>query len=89
MTVILRVYVDRDCWNCQEARALAHEMAAVFPSIRVELIDLEQVSSRPDDIFATPTFVLNGCVISLGNPSREALHQHILRALGESTPADF
>lgn len=81
MTVTLRVYVDRDCWNCQEARALAQEMAAMFPSLRVELIDLEQAGSRPDTIFATPTFVLNDRVISLGNPSREALCQHILQAL--------
>ncbi len=81
MTVVLRVYVDRDCWNCQEARALAYEMTELFPSIRVELIDLGQVANRPDDIFATPTFVLNGRVISLGNPSREALYQHIRHAL--------
>ncbi|MER3459356.1 MAG: hypothetical protein C4309_12650 [Chloroflexota bacterium] len=81
MTVTLRVYVDRDCWNCQEARALAQEMAAMFPSLRVELIDLEQAGSRPDTIFATPTFVLNDRVISLGNPSRAALCQHILQAL--------
>jgi len=77
----LCVYVERDCWNCQEARALAQEMAEAFPQLHVEVVEMAQGVDRPDGVFAAPTFTLNGRVISLGNPTREALRRRIERTL--------
>lgn len=77
----LCVYVERDCWNCQEARALAQEMAEAFPQLHVEVVEMAQDGPRPDGIFAAPTFTLNERVISLGNPTRETLRSCIARTV--------
>lgn len=61
------------CWNCAEALALAEEARGI-PGIAVRVIDLDQPGCVPPPcIFAVPTYVLNGRVIALENPAREAL----------------
>lgn len=74
-TPILHVYIADDCWSCQETRRIVADVTGQFPEIRVELRDMNQ--DWPDDVFAVPTYVLNGRVISLGNPTREELRQKL------------
>ena len=78
--VKLQVYVKDDCWTCAESRRIVAEIAPQFPQISVELVDME-TSNRPQDVFAVPTYVLDGHIISLGNPYRDDLRREIKDAL--------
>ena len=78
--VKLQVYIKDDCWTCAESRRIVAEIAPQFPQISVELLDME-TSNRPQDVFAAPTYVLDGRVISLGNPYRDELRREIKDAL--------
>ena len=72
----LQVYITEDCWTCQEAVRIVEEMQGEFPDADIELLDMED-PSRPEEVFAAPTYVLDGQVISLGNPRRETLRHHL------------
>lgn len=78
--VKLQVYIREDCWTCAESRRIVAEIAPQFPQIAVELVDME-TPNRPQDVFAVPTYVLDGRIISLGNPYRDDLRQEIKDAL--------
>lgn len=78
--VKLQVYVKEDCWTCAESRRIVAEIAPQFPQISVELVDME-TPSRPQDVYAVPTYVLDGRIISLGNPYRDELRREIKEAL--------
>lgn len=74
----LEVYVTRHCRNCEFARKLSRFLDEEYTGLDVVIIDLEiaQATSRdaiPEEIFATPTYLLNGRVWSLGNPSPEKI----------------
>ena len=74
----LRIYVADDCWACRATRQIAAEAALRFPNVRVELQEIGD--DRPDDVFAVPTYVLNGQIIFLGNPTSEELGQKLASA---------
>ena len=77
----LEVYVSSECLNCGEAVSLAEEAAARYPNVMVRVIDLDQVGSPPPDpVVAVPTYVLNGRVVSLGNPDPEDLFARLHEA---------
>ena len=78
MKQIVHVYIADDCWSCQETRRIVADITPQFPEVQVELRDMNQ--AKPDDVFAVPTYVLNGRVISLGNPTREDLRQKLVAA---------
>ena len=71
----LEVYVSNECPNCGEAVRLADEAALRYPNVLVRVIDLDQLSGSPppDPVVAVPTYLLNGRVVSLGNPYPEEL----------------
>ena len=75
----LEVYVSSECPNCGEAVRLAEEAAERFPNVVVRVIDLDQLdgSAPPDPVVAVPTYLLNGRVVSLGNPYPEELFTHL------------
>lgn len=78
----LRIYVSQHCWACQEAMRLAREVEGRYAGLSLELIDLGAEGGRNvDDVFAVPTYVLNGRTLSLGNPTPGELFSHIERAL--------
>ena len=78
----LDVYVSSHCSNCGEARLLADEAAAAYPALSVHVIDLDATEGpAPEYVVAAPTYVLNGRVISLGNPYREELFGYLLEAV--------
>ena len=73
----LDVYVSETCWSCDEARQIVADFGPRFPSVTIELRDIGDVR-RPDSVFATPTYVLDGQTIFLGNPTREQLQQKLV-----------
>jgi hypothetical protein len=68
----LEIYVAEECWSCEEARRIAGAVGRAFPNVQVHLKDLNN-GSRPSEVFAAPTYLLDGRIVSLGNPSREEL----------------
>jgi thioredoxin family protein len=70
----LRIYVGKHCWSCDEALRLAKGLRKKFAGLNIEIINLDSEDSvNHDDVFSTPTYVLNGRTISLGNPTCEEL----------------
>jgi hypothetical protein len=60
-----------------------------FPALEVEVVDLSRTEvDRPDYVFAVPTFVLNGRVLSLGNPRRSRLLAAVESAFRENGASD-
>lgn len=78
--VKLEIFVLDDCWSCEESRRIAAEAQVRFPGMEVALLDLER-DGRPPDVFAAPTYVLDGKIVSLGNPRREELWKRITRQM--------
>ncbi len=67
----LDIYVTDQCANCEEALLLA-ERARTIAGLHIAIINLDQPGQRiPPRVVAVPTYVLNGRVVSLGNPKRE------------------
>jgi hypothetical protein len=68
----LIIYVSRYCTVCRYAYEVADLIRTSFPWVQVSLVDLETTETDvPEVVFATPTYLLNGRVWSLGNPSLE------------------
>lgn len=62
---------------------LAQEVTKEFGWLNVELIDLDvEGTINHDDVFSTPTYVFNGRIISLGNPSLEELLEKVSALAG-------
>ena len=72
---ILEIYVAPDCFGCEVARDLAGVVRGLgWPHLEVRLLDLSAPETiRPPAVFAVPTYVLDGRVISLGNPEQDWL----------------
>ena len=66
----VRIYVAQHCEICAYSYEVAENIRNEFPQVEVRIIDMENTSETiPDSVFATPTYLLNGRVWSLGNPS--------------------
>jgi len=66
----LEIYISDHCDNCQEALNQA-ELARTVAGVEVCVVNIDAASdSVPERIIATPTYVLDGAIISLGNPRR-------------------
>ena len=72
---ILEIYIALDCFGCETARTLASNVRALNrPDLEVQVLDLSEPDViRPPAVFAVPTYMLDGRVISLGNPEQEWL----------------
>lgn len=72
---ILEIYVAPDCSGCETARNLAGTILSLGHSdLEVRLLDLSEPDViRPPAVFAVPTYILDGRVISLGNPEQDWL----------------
>ena len=79
----MEVYVSSECPNCGEAVRLAAEAAARYPHVVVQVIDLRQLDGKPppERVVAVPTYLLNGRVVSLGNPYPEELFARLHAAV--------
>ncbi|PDV96903.1 thioredoxin family protein [Candidatus Chloroploca asiatica] len=70
----LYVYVSADCPVCARTLQLVANVRAQEPEYPIEVIDLAQPgTTKPAMVFGTPTYVFNGRILSLGNPTLETL----------------
>ena len=70
MTAELVIYVAEHCPICHYAFEVADDIRQRFPDVNLRIVDLETADEEiPERVFATPTYLLNGRVWSLGNPS--------------------
>ncbi len=70
--IALDIYISENCWSCEEAVRIVQDISPLFPEVAISLLDL-QSNPTPEEVFAVPTYVLNGKVTYLGNPTREQL----------------
>jgi predicted thioredoxin/glutaredoxin len=67
----LDIYVTDQCANCEEALLIA-ERTRTIAGLSVTVINLDQPGqSIPPHVVAVPTYMLDGKVVSLGNPERD------------------
>jgi hypothetical protein len=79
----LIVYVIQNCANCEYAVGVAATIHRNYPHVAVQVVDLANPPEpAPDSVFATPTYLLDGRVWSLGNPSPEQIEA----TFGEAAP---
>jgi hypothetical protein len=77
----LEVYVSSQCGNCDEALLIA-ERAFGIAGLEVVVVDIDAPDCFiPPSVVAVPTYILNGRVVSMGNPSREAFLAELHRWL--------
>lgn len=55
-----------------------------LPDIQVEVIDLGDGGTVPSGVVGVPAYVVNGRVVSLGNPRMETLVDLLTRPAGET-----
>ena len=67
----LEIYVASICDNCEEALRIA-DLARDIDGIDVAVIDLDHTDQpAPQHVVAVPTYLLDGRIVSLGNPYRD------------------
>jgi len=75
--MLLDVVVKPGCPTCDEARRLVRCIADRFPELSVRVIELDGSAPPPEPVVATPTYLLDGRVIALGNPDVDELARAI------------
>ena len=84
-TMHLEIYITDQCTNCREAMLIA-EQARSIAGLEVTVVNLDEPGQRvPPQVFATPTYVLDGLVVSLGNPERSAFLARIRAELSRGS----
>jgi hypothetical protein len=75
----LRVYVSSGCLLCQRAREIASSLQGRYPGVRIEVVDADDApeESVPESVIAFPAYLLNGDLISLGNPNLATLQERL------------
>lgn len=74
--LFLTIYVSSHCSVCAYAYEVAELIRRNFSQVHVHLIDIHSGEETiPEAVFATPTYLLNGHVWSLGNPSAEKIQE--------------
>ena len=79
--VMLDIYVGPNCFGCDTAHSIAQEVQDLdLPDVHIHVIDLgDPTSVRPASVFAVPTYLLNGRVLSLGNPEVDWLRDQLTK----------
>jgi hypothetical protein len=77
----LTVYIANDCWSCDETQRILADVIPHFPELQLRVKDSQQ-ERLPDGVFAVPTYLLDGKIISLGNPTRQALARRLTALFG-------
>lgn len=77
--IVLQVYVSRGCDSCLRAREIGEALSGAYPGIAVEIVDVGDMRGRalPDAVIAVPTYLLDGVVVSLGNPNLASLREKL------------
>lgn len=80
------IVVAPGCRGCDEARVVARAIQELLPSLRVTVVELEGRHTPPDRVVATPTYLLDGAVVLLGNPRVVDLVRTIERRASAAAP---
>lgn len=71
---VLEILVTPHCFGCARARTLAATTAAQYPTLDIRVVDLSEPGAQaPPGLVAVPTYVLNGRILFIGNPTQAAL----------------
>jgi predicted thioredoxin/glutaredoxin len=82
----LDIYVGNHCLSCREALRIARE-ARQIPDLEVRVIDVDQATDPiPGQVAAVPAYVLDGQVVSLGNPHRMPFLALLVRQMEGGQP---
>ncbi|VAW30915.1 hypothetical protein MNBD_CHLOROFLEXI01-1744 [hydrothermal vent metagenome] len=81
----LTVYISDDCYSCEETLRILDEIRLQFPALEVTLVDTQR-EPMPEGVFAVPTYLLNGKVVSLGNPNRTVLAEKLTQLFTSPAP---
>ena len=79
MVRLLEIFVLPGCLGCDTAVRLAYKVGADNREcVDVHIIDLSVPGAvRPAAVFAVPTYLLDGRLLSLGNPDEEWLFDQL------------
>jgi hypothetical protein len=81
--VSVEIYIAGHCHICDYTLEVAEVIRQEYPQVELQIIDLmDPAKVIPPEVFATPTYLLNGSVWSLGNPSIEDMRTRLSQALG-------
>jgi alkyl hydroperoxide reductase subunit AhpF len=76
--ICVEIYMTENCFICEYAYEVAAWIRSRFPQVAVRMINLSTTDEEiPDAVFATPTYLLNGHVWSLGNPSLQQVTEKL------------
>ena len=64
----LTVYLEDGCFGCERARQIAAAVERKHAAVDVEVLDLAAIQAIPEAVIAVPAYVLDGHLVSLGNP---------------------
>ena len=68
--MLLEIYVQEGCFGCRRSVEMAERARQSFPDLQVEVVDFNTAEGVfRSKVAATPTYILDGEIISLGNPS--------------------
>lgn len=84
----LVIYVEEGCFGCAHARQIAGEIKMQHASLDVSVEELSGVSNLPEEVVAVPAYVLDGHLVSLGNPSLSDITALIKQGVGEEVRSD-
>ncbi len=81
--VVIEIFISEHCFVCDYAHEVAATIERDFPAVTLRMIDLQQTDEPiPEAVFATPTYLLNGKVWSLGNPSPQKVTETLSELVG-------
>lgn len=73
---VLRVYVSGTCLISERSAVVTDEIQRQMPNLIIEIVDINTLlEPLPNVVFSVPTYVLNGKVISLGNPDADFINK--------------
>ncbi len=76
--MLLEIYVQEGCFACRRSFELAERARAAFPEMQVDVVDFTSTEGvYRSQVAATPTYILDGEIISLGNPSPAELEARL------------
>jgi hypothetical protein len=79
---VLRVFVSGRCPLTEYVALVTEAVQRQLPFVLVEIVDVDTtLEPLPEVVFSVPTYMLNGRVVSLGNPDAQFVQE--LRALFE------
>jgi thiol-disulfide isomerase/thioredoxin len=84
---LLEVFVERGCEACRRAIELAELAQRRFPTVSVVVVNIaDQTHEQPEQVFAVPTFLLDGQILSLGNPRPAELMRALAARIAARAP---